>query len=409
MNALHTLRVAMRALMRNKLRSFLTTLGMIIGVCAVIFSVAVGEGAKAKVEEAFAAMGTNLLIIMPGSTQAGGARGGFGSMPTLTWDDLKAIQSEIPTVKYAAPVLRAQSQVMSEDQNWSTQVTGTSPEYFAIRSWPVVRGVSITASDVETGTKVVVLGQTVVDKLFGANSDPIGQMVRIKNIPFSVVGVLAKKGQSAFGSDYDDTVCVPYSTFGAKIQGGLHNYINGMVMVGATSASDTSRAETQITNLLRDRHHVGAGGDDDFQIRNLTELATSQQEGTKTMTTLLDVIAAISLLVGGIGIMNIMLVSVTERTREIGLRMAVGAKPRNILTQFLVEAMALSTMGGLIGIALGVGGANWIAKSFGWTTLVRPDIVVIAVAFSAFVGIGFGLYPAYKASRLDPIDALRYE
>jgi len=408
MSILHTLRVALRALMRNKMRSFLTTLGMIIGVCAVIFSVAVGEGAKAKVEEAFAAMGSNLLILMPGSSTSGGARGGSGSQPTLTWDDMRAIQNEISTVKYVAPVLRSQSQVMSEDQNWSTQVQGTSPEYFAIRSWAISAGSPLTQSDVESGAKVCVLGQTVVDKLFGANSDPVGQMVRIKNIPFQVVGVLAKKGQSAMGQDYDDAVLVPYTTFGSKIQGGLKNYINGAVMIGAASPADTARAETQITNLLRDRHHI-TGTDDDFFIRNLTELANSQQEGTKTMTTLLNAIAAISLVVGGIGIMNIMLVSVTERTREIGLRMAVGAKPRNILMQFLVEAMTLSTMGGLIGLSLGVLGAKVIASSFGWNTLVRPDVVVAAIAFSGLVGIGFGLYPAYKASRLDPIDALRYE
>ncbi|HEX8951233.1 MAG TPA: ABC transporter permease, partial [Polyangia bacterium] len=290
----------------------------------------------------------------------------------------------------------------------STSVQGTSPEYFAIRSWPVASGVSIQQSDIEGGTKVCVLGQTVVDKLFGASADPVGQMVRIKNIPFQVIGVLAKKGQSPMGQDYDDSVYVPYTTFGAKIQGGLKNYINGMLMVGATSPSDTSRAETQITALLHDRHHI-VGNDDDFFIRNLTELANSQQEGTKTMTTLLNAIAAISLVVGGIGIMNIMLVSVTERTREIGLRMAVGAKPRNILMQFLVEAMTLSTMGGLIGLLLGVLGAKLIASSFGWNTLVRPDVVVAAIAFSGLVGIGFGLYPAYKASRLDPIDALRYE
>jgi putative ABC transport system permease protein len=408
MSVLHTLRVALRALMRNKMRSVLTTLGMIIGVCAVIFSVAVGEGAKAKVEEAFAAMGSNLLILMPGSSTSGGARGGSGSQPTLTWDDMRAIQNEVSTVKYVAPVLRSQSQVMSEDQNWSTQVQGTSPEYFAIRNWPVASGSPLTQSDVESGAKVAVLGQTVVDKLFGANSDPIGQMVRIKNIPFQVVGVLAKKGQSAMGQDYDDAVLVPYTTFGSKIQGGLKNYINGAVMIGATTANDTSRAEAQITNLLRDRHHIG-GTDDDFFIRNLTELANSQQEGTKTMTTLLNVIAGISLLVGGIGIMNIMLVSVTERTREIGLRMAVGAKAHNILMQFLVEAMTLSSLGGLIGLSLGIGGTQIVARLLGWSALVRPDIVVASIAFSAVVGIIFGLYPAYKASRLDPIDALRYE
>ncbi|MDB4966042.1 MAG: Macrolide export ATP-binding/permease protein MacB [Myxococcales bacterium] len=408
MNMLHTLRVALRALLRNKMRSFLTTLGMIIGVMAVIVAVAIGEGAKAKVEEAFAAMGSNLLIVMPGSTSTGGARGGSGSQPTLTWDDMRAISDEVPSVRYVAPVLRSQAQVMSEDQNWTTSIQGTSPEYFLIRSWGVARGATIQQSDIEAGAKVVVVGQTVVDKLFGANSDPIGQVVRIKNVPFQVIGVLTKKGQSAMGQDYDDAVYVPYTTFGAKVQGGLKNYLNGILYIGANSNTDTARAETQITNLLRDRHHV-QGTEDDFFIRNLTELANSQQEGTKTMTTLLNVIAAVSLLVGGIGIMNIMLVSVTERTREIGLRMAVGAKPRNILMQFLVEAMTLSTLGGMLGLLLGVIGSRVLASSLGWATLVRPDIVVAAVAFSAIVGIGFGLYPAYKASRLDPIDALRYE
>jgi putative ABC transport system permease protein len=400
--------ISLRMLRKNKLRSFLTTLGMIIGVCAVIFSVAVGEGAKAKVEEAFASMGSNLLIVLPGSNTSGGARGGSGSQPTLTWDDMRAIQNEVSTVKYVAPVLRSQSQVMSEDQNWSTQVQGTSPEYFSIRNGPIASGAPITQSDIESGAKVVVLGATVVEKLFGASSDPVGQMVRIKNIPFQVIGVLAKKGQSPMGQDYDDGAFVPYTTFGSKIQGGLKNYIAGALMIGATSSADTSRAEVQITNLLRDRHHI-TGTEDDFFIRNLTELAASQQEGTKTMTTLLNAIAAISLVVGGIGIMNIMLVSVTERTREIGLRMAVGAKPRNILMQFLVEAMTLSTLGGLIGLSLGVLGAKLIASSFGWNTLVRPDVVVAAIAFSGLVGVGFGLYPAFKASRLDPIDALRYE
>jgi putative ABC transport system permease protein len=409
MSVFQTLRVAVRALLRNKLRSFLTTLGIIIGVGAVIAMVAIGEGAKAKVEEAFAAMGSNLLIVMPGSTNAGGARGGSGSMPTITWDDLRAIQTEVPTVRYAAPILRSTAQVMSEDQNWTTSVQGTSPEYFLIRSWPTSSGVPITDSDIEAGAKVAVLGQTVVEKLFGANSDPVGQSVRIKNIPFQVIGVLARKGQSAMGQDYDDAVCVPYTTFGSKIQGGLHNYLNGVIFIGAQSQADTARAESQVTNLLRDRHHLSGGSDDDFFIRNLTELANSQQEGTRTLTTLLASIAAVSLVVGGIGIMNIMLVSVTERTREIGLRMAVGAKPRNIMLQFLVEALTLSTMGGLIGIALGLIAASVLASRFGWPTLVRPDIIAISVAFSAGVGISFGIYPARKASQLDPIDALRYE
>ena len=408
MSWLQTFRVALRALGRNKLRSFLTTLGMVIGVSAVIAMVAIGDGAKARVEESFAAMGSNMLIILPGTTSMGGAQGGFGSMPTITWDDLHAIQTDVPAVRYAAPVLRTSAQVLSEDQNWGTSVSGTTPDYFAIRNWAVARGVGITASDVDSGTKVAVLGQTVVDKLYGTNADPVGQQVRIKNIPFQVVGVLVKKGQSPVGQDYDDAVFVPSTTFQTKIQGGLKNYLSGTIYVGA-AGSDTQRAENQIRGLLRDRHHLGSSADDDFSIRNLAEMANAQQEGTRTLTTLLASIAAVSLLVGGIGIMNIMLVSVTERTREIGVRMAVGAKSGDILLQFLAEALALSVMGGIIGVLLGLGAAWRLAASFGWPVMFRPDVILIAVGFSGLVGVGFGLYPARKASALDPIQALRYE
>ena len=409
MNPFVTLRVASRALVRNKMRSFLTALGVIIGVAAVIAMVAIGEGAKARVEQTFAAMGTSLLIILPGSTTAGGAHGGFGSQPTLTWDDLKAIQNEVPTVRFAAPQLRANAQIASEDQNWSTQITGTTPEYFEIRSWRMARGNAITESDVEAGSKVVVLGQTVIEKLYGPSADPIGQLVRVRGVPFQVVGVMEKKGQSPMGQDYDDAAFIPVSTFRAKIQGGLGNYINGQIVVGATSSAATTKAEQQVRNLLRDRHHIQPGQEDDFSVRNLTEMASAQQEGTKTLTALLASVAAVSLLVGGIGIMNIMLVSVTERTREIGVRMAVGARGINILAQFLVEALVLSLTGGLMGVALGLGTARYLAGQFGWPMLVRADVIGLAVGFSAFVGIAFGLYPAWKASRLDPIDALRYE
>jgi len=409
MTPLETLRVAVHALFRNKLRSFLTTLGVIIGVSAVIAMVAIGEGAKARVEEAFASMGANLLIITSGTTTAGGAHGGFGTLPTLTWEDLKAIRTELPSVQYAAPVLRSSAQVLTEDQNWATSVTGTTPEYFAIRNWPVAQGALFGQSDADGGTKVVVLGQTVVEKLYGVHFNPVGQLVRIQNVPFQVVGVLAKKGQSPMGQDYDDGVFIPHTTFQAKIQGGLQKYVNGVLFVSAISSEATARAEAQITDLLRDHHHIQTSTDDDFSIRNLTEMANAQQEGTETMTTLLASIAAVSLLVGGIGIMNIMLVSVTERTHEIGLRMAVGAKPRDILAQFLVEALTLSLTGGLFGIALGLVGARRLALQFGWPTLVRPEIIAIAVGFSALVGVGFGLYPALKASRLDPINALRFE
>jgi len=408
-NPLQTLRVAIRALLRNKLRSFLTTLGIIIGVSAVIAMVAIGEGAKAQVEASFASMGSNLLVVLPGSTTAGGQRGGFGSMPTLTWDDLHAIRTEVPTVRYAAAQLRVNAQLLSEDQNWNTSVYGTTTEYFQIRNWPTASGSPMTDSDVDAGAKVVFLGATVVEKLFGANADPVGQVIRIKNIPFEVRGVLVKKGQSPTGQDYDDAAIVPLKAFQTKIQGGLSQFIGGVIYVSAYSTDQTAKAEQQITNLLRDRHHIGPGSDDDFSIRNLTELASAQQQGTETLTTLLASIAAVSLLVGGIGIMNIMLVSVTERTREIGIRMAVGASPGNILAQFLVEALTLAIAGGVVGIALGVLAAERLASQFGWPMLIRPDIVVVAVGFSAIVGVVFGLYPARKASRLDPIDALRFE
>jgi len=409
MNPIQVLRIAIRALLRNKMRSFLTTLGVIIGVSAVIAMVAIGEGAKARVSEAFASMGSNILIVLSGSTTAGGTRGGFGSMPTLTWDDLKAIRAESSAVRYAAPQLRANASVISEDQNWGTSINGVSPEFFLIKEWPVASGTVISQSDIEGGTKVVVLGQTVAEKLYGPSADPVGQTVRIKNFPFQIVGVAARKGQSATGQDQDDVVFMPYSTFQAKIQGGLQKFIPGIIMVSASSGADVSRAEKQIGNLLRDRHHIAIGGDDDFSIRNMTEMASAQQEGVNTFTSLLASIAAVSLLVGGIGIMNIMLVSVTERTREIGIRMAVGARPRDVLAQFLVEALTLSSFGGVIGVLLGVFAAKRLAIALGWPILIRIDIIVIAVVFSGFVGVVFGLYPAQKAARLDPIDALRFE
>ncbi len=409
MNPIQVLRIAIRALLRNKMRSFLTTLGVIIGVSAVIAMVAIGEGAKARVSDAFASMGSNILIVLSGSTTAGGTRGGFGSMPTLTWEDLKAIRAESSAVRYAAPQLRANASVISEDQNWGTSINGISPEFFLIKEWPVASGTAISQSDIEGGTKVVVLGQTVAEKLYGPSADPVGQTVRIKNFPFQIVGVAARKGQSATGQDQDDVVFMPYSTFQAKIQGGLQKFIPGIIMVSASSGEDVSRAQKQISNLLRDRHHIAIGGDDDFSIRNMTEMASAQQEGVNTFTSLLASIAAVSLLVGGIGIMNIMLVSVTERTREIGIRMAVGARPRDVLAQFLVEALTLSSFGGVIGVLLGVFAAKRLAIMLGWPILIRIDIIVIAVVFSGFVGVVFGLYPAQKAARLDPIDALRFE
>jgi putative ABC transport system permease protein len=409
MNPFVTLRIALRAIIRNLMRSFLTTLGIIIGVAAVIAMMAIGAGAKAQVEQAFAAMGTNLLIVLPGSTTAGGSFGGFGSMPTLTWDDLAAIKNEVGTVKAIAPSLRSNQSLVSDEMNWTSSVTGTTPEYFDIRNWPVAQGALFTQGDVDSGAKVIVLGQTVVSRLYGETANPVGQTVRVGNTPFTVVGVAAKKGQSANGQDYDDAAFIPSTTFAHRIQGGLGKFLSGQMYVQATSSETTQRALEDVRALLRDRHHIPPGADDDFSIRNLSEIAGAQAQGTDTMTTLLASVAAVSLLVGGIGIMNIMLVSVTERTREIGIRMAIGAKPGSILLQFLIEALVLSLAGGLIGVALGVGVATYLAGKFRWPMQIQVDVIAVSVGFSALVGVVFGLYPAQKASQLDPIDALRYE
>jgi putative ABC transport system permease protein len=404
-----TLRVAGRAILRNKLRAFLTCLGIIIGVGAVIAMMAFGAGAKARVEEAFSAMGTNLLIVLPGSSSAGGVRGGFGTQPTLTWDDLAAIRTELSSVKAAAPSLRTNQSIVSEEQNWTTSITGTSPDYFEIRKWPAALGSVFSQSDIDGGSKVIVLGATVSDRLFGPNANPVGQSVRIQNAPFTVVAVLIKKGQSPNGQDYDDAAFMPYTTFAAKISKGIGKYLQGTVFVEAVSSEATPRAEADVRELLRQRHRLGAGQDDDFSLHNLSEIASAKQEGADTMTTLLAGVAAVSLVVGGIGIMNIMLVSVTERTREIGIRMAVGAKPHHIMSQFLVEALTLAVAGGVLGALTGLGVAAYFAKRLNWPMKVQPEVIAVAFGFSALVGVVFGLYPAWKASKLDPIDALRYE
>jgi putative ABC transport system permease protein len=409
MNWTMTLWVALRALARNKLRSFLTGLGVVIGVAAVIATVAIGDGAKARVEATFASIGSNMLIVLNGSSQGGGAMGGAGSLPSLTWDDLKAIQTELSAVKDAAPVMRASAQVMSEEANWATSIQGTTPEFLSVRSWPVGQGSAFTQADVDGGQKVALMGQTVVEKLFGTNANPVGQVVRVKNIPFTVVGVLSKKGQSPFGQDFDDVVLVPVTTFQQKIQGGLKNFIQGQIVASAIGDDGNARAQQQIRSLLRDRHRLTSAADDDFQIRNPSEIASAQQAGTRIMTVLLAGIALVSLIVGGIGIMNIMLVSVTERTREIGIRMAVGARGRDIQLQFLTEAVTLSLGGGLIGIGLGVLLGKALSSTMGFSLLIRPEAIAVSVGFSALVGVVFGFFPALKASRLDPITALRFE
>jgi len=401
--------VAVRALLRNPLRSFLTALGVVIGVGCVIAMTSIGAGARARVDETFASMGSNMLIVRSGESRSGGARGGAGTQPTLTWDDLEAIQNEVPAVAVAAPLLVSPAQFLAEGQNWASTVQGTTPVYFGIRNWPIGRGRFFDDADVEAGAKVIVLGQTVVDNLFGAFTDPLGQIVRVNRVPFEVIGVAAAKGQSAFGSDNDDVAFVPVTSYRSRIEGGLAQFLSGTIFASAVSAEATADAQTQIERLLRARHRIRPGAPDDFSVRNLGDLAAAQQEGARTMTSLLAGIALVSLVVGGIGIMNIMLVSVTERTREIGLRMAVGARPRSILSQFLVESIALSLIGGLLGVAAGLGSASWLVARFDWPMRIEPGIVALALGTSAVVGIAFGLYPAWKASRLDPIQALRYE
>ncbi|MBI5495297.1 MAG: ABC transporter permease [Deltaproteobacteria bacterium] len=405
---LETLRLALRALLRNGTRSFLTMLGVIIGVAAVIAMVAIGEGARQRVAETFASMGSNLLVVMHGTSQVSGSRGGSGTQPTLTWEDLAAIRTELPSVKLASVQARAGATVASDTQNWTTSVFGVDPGYFEIRAWSMRYGRVFTPSEADSGAKVVVLGQTVVDKLF-EGSDVVGSTVRIRNMPFEVVGVLARKGQSPTGQDYDDTAMIPINTYNSRMAGGLRRYIPGVIFVSATSEEATARAERDIRNLLRDRHRLGPGVEDDFHLRNMAEVAQAQQEGTETMTALLAAVALVALLVGGIGIMNIMLVSVTERTREIGIRMAVGARPGHILWQFLVEALTLSSLGGALGVGLGIYVANRLSAQFGWPLMLRGDVMAVALGFSGLVGVVFGMYPARKASRMDPIEALRWE
>ncbi len=409
MNIFATLRIAVLALLRNKMRSFLTVLGIIIGVGAVIAMVAIGEGAKAEVQKAFDAMGTNMLVVRSGSSRTGGVRGGAASQPTMTWEAVDATRNEPRGLALVSPSLRQSAQMLGDGQNWTSSVEGVNTDYFKIRGWTLQYGAAFTEVDVSSAAKVAVLGGTVSDNLFGPGANAVGSIVRINNMPFEVIGVLARKGQSGMGQDTDDVVLIPVTTFASKIQGGLKKYLQGSIYVGATSAGETKLAQQQIEELLRVRHKIRAGGDDDFTVNNLAEIASARQEGTETMTRLLAGIALVSLLVGGIGIMNIMLVSVTERTREIGLRMAIGAKPGDIRVQFVIEAVVLSVIGGAFGVALGVGAAKYMASQFGWATLVQPQIIVISLGFSAVVGIGFGLYPAHKASTLDPIQALRFE
>ena len=410
MKILASVRIALRALRVNRLRSALTMLGIIIGVAAVIAMVAVGSGATARITEQIQSIGSNLIIILSGSVTSGGIRLGHGAAMTLSEEDAKAIALECPAVAAASPSVRGTAQVVFGNNNWSTVIQGAAPEYLEIRDYRVVSGRPFTWQDVDGATKVALVGRTVVENLFGG-TDPVGQIVRIKKVPFTVLGVLSPKGQSPGGQDQDDIILLPISTAKKKVLGVSQANARavGAIMVQARGPMVMKEAETQIATLLRQRHRLQPGQEDDFNVRNLSEVFAAQEDSARVMSILLGAIASVSLVVGGIGIMNIMLVSVTERTREIGLRLAVGARARDILTQFLVEAVTLSLVGGLIGIALGLLTSFLISYLAEWSTLISGGAILLAFAFSALVGVFFGYYPARKAAFLDPIEALRYE
>jgi putative ABC transport system permease protein len=401
---LPTLKIAFRSLRVNKMRSALTMLGIIIGVAAVITMLAVGEGAKQSLAQSIASLGSNMILVIPGSTTSGGARMGTGNTTTLVPEDAQAMASE-SAIDSAAPLVRGTGQVVFQDRNWSTSIYGTTEEYALVREWPVSKGRFIIKQDVDGRTKNCLVGQTVVDEIFG-DEDPIGKIIRIKQVPFTVVGVLEMKGQSPSGQDQDDTVLVPLSTAMSRLFGVTSVQA---IMVKAKGPDTVDRAVDQVTTLLRQRHKISEGEDDDFSVRNLSEMLATAEAQTRIMAILLGSVASVSLLVGGIGIMNIMLVSVTERTREIGIRMAVGAKENDILLQFLVEAVVLSLIGGIIGIILGVGLSTAVAMFSQFKTSVSLYSVLLSFLFSAAVGIFFGFYPAKKAAGMDPISALRYE
>ena len=404
------LAIAFQALKVNKLRSSLTMLGIIIGVAAVITMIAVGGGAQARVKAQISSLGSNLMIIIPGSLLQSGVRLGTGNAQTLTEDDANAILREIPEVAYAAPISRGGGQIISSSNNWGTTIYGVNPDFFEAREWPLASGRMFEYAEIAGAGKVVILGQTVANQLFGSE-DPIDQQVRIKGVPFTVIGITEKKGQSMQGQDQDDGVFVPLSTGRRRIFGEAMGRIArvGSIAVKVQDGNDMKMTEQKITELLRQRHRTQMGAEDDFTIRNLTEILEAQEAASKVMSALLAAVASVSLLVGGIGIMNIMLVSVTERTREIGLRMAIGAKGTDILEQFLVEAMTLATLGGLIGIVLGFLASELIAILAGWAIQLSLISIILAVGFSAAIGIFFGFYPAKKAAMMQPIQALRYE
>jgi putative ABC transport system permease protein len=401
-----TFKIAVRALKRNTLRTLLTMLGIIIGVGAVIAMVSIGNGAKAQVEAQIASLGQNVILILSGNVSRGGFSMGFGSAGTLTQEDYEAIRRDVPGVNAATPEVRAFAQIAAGSQNINSQVFGVGADYFDIRSWPAQSGEPFTEQDIRNANKVVLLGQTAARTLFGG-ADPIGEIVRIKTAPFTVVGVLAAKGMSMSGStDQDDLLVVPYTSAMKRLTGAT---TFRSFSVQAASADLVPAVQEEITEVLRQRHRIGPGREDDFIVRTQQEISEAATATSRIMTILLGAIASVSLIVGGIGIMNIMLVSVTERTREIGVRMAVGARGKDILLQFLIEAVTLSVVGGIIGILIGVSSSRLLSAKMGWVTLVSPESIFTAFLFSAAIGIFFGFYPARKAARLDPIDALRYE
>jgi len=407
---LWSMRIALRALKANKLRSALTMLGIVIGVAAVIATAAIGSGAKQRIQEQIASIGSNVIIILPGSLTSSGLRMGTGNAVTLSESDARELSSQCPDIALAVPTVRGGAQVVYGNANWATIISGTTPGYLQIRELSVADGAPFTQQDVDGTNKVALLGKTVVANLFG-DLDPVGQSIRIKNVPFLVVGVLSPKGQSPTGQDQDDIILLPISTAKRKVIGIKSANADAVdsITIEAKSGDQIQAAQDEARALLRQRHHLQAQEDDDFSIRNMQEIFAAQAESSHIMSLMLAAVASVSLVVGGIGIMNIMLVSVRERTREIGLRQAVGAKTRDILTQFLVEAVALSIAGGLVGIVLGIGASTVISRVAHWNTVIGLSAVLLAVLFSALVGVGFGYYPARRAAYLDPIEALRSE
>jgi putative ABC transport system permease protein len=410
MNWLTGVRIALRALLVNKLRSILTMLGIIIGVGAVITMIAIGSGARAKVEEQIDALGTHLITVSPGSITAGGVRMGAGARVSLTEDDAYALQRELPDVEAVAPTLRGSGQMVFGSKNWLTSFHGSTPEFFEVRNWPIGSGRSFGSAEMAGAGKVVLLGETVTRNLFG-DADPIGQIVRVRTVPMEVIGVLERKGRTMQGEDYDDMILIPITTARKRILGGTYAKLGSIhyISVKVRDGTDMENAKADIRALLRERHRLRPNQGDDFTLRNFLDVLGAYEKSTRIMTRLLAAIASVSLLVGGIGIMNMMLVSVTERTREIGVRMAVGARGRDILSQFLIEAVTLTLSGGICGILFGLGASYAIGHFAGWRTEISVSAIVLAAGFAAVVGILFGFYPAHKASRLSPMDAIREE